>query len=442
MDPAFDVGTGPNSTVQSLVRSPDGSIYVLGTFNFFNGQARPSGLARIGPTGQLDDSFNPPLPPVTGANSRSALDAGEMRPLAGGLEARKGVVRPNGGITVTNPSGSGQTIVSVDPSGAVSSEVIVPVQGAANTLAVTDEEDVAVGGGFTTLGGIPRSNIGVFNDASQAARILALSCRGRVSGGDRILILGFVITGPEAMRVLVRGVGPTLSGAGVAHALLHPQLTIFRGPTAIAENHGWRAVPDPDGFALLMRQVGTFDLQSVDDTALVMNLTPGVYTAQISGQNGEQGVALGEIYAVDQGNSRLVALAARGTVGTGEDALIPGFAITGGPRLVLLRVVGPGLAQIGFTGTLAHPLMALHGVGGTLASNQGWMLGFDPAAVRARSTAVGAFALNAQSADAALLQPLDPGPFSVVVNGADGGTGLALVEVYDASGVAQSSPNP
>ena len=61
------------------------------------------------------------------------------------------------------------------------------------------------------------------------------------------------------------------------------------------------------------------------------------------------------------------------------------------------------------------------------------------AALQARTALVGEFPLDPQNADAALLQALDPGPYSVVVNGADGGTGIALVEIYDASGVDQSN---
>jgi len=263
-----------------------------------------------------------------------------------------------------------------------------------------------------------------------------------VVGNSSILILGFVIEGPESMRVLVRGVGPTLRSFNITDALSRPLLTLFNSSgQPIVENRGWRAVPDPDGLARSMRQVGAFDLGSDDDTAVLMNLAPGSYTAHISGQDGSTGVALGEIYAVDQGQSRLINSSVRGPVGTGENILIPGFSISGGARLTLIRGVGPGLDQFGVPDTLDRPSMVLRRDGVTLAGNQGWTTGFDPSAVQARAALVGAFPFSVQSADAAVLVSLEPGGYTVAVSGTDGGTGAALVEVYDANGIQRTPTN-
>jgi len=438
MDLTFDVGTGPNARVESLLRSPDGAIYVMGDFTSFNGQARPAGMARIGPRGQLDLAFNPPLAPLTAANDQSSISSSDARPSAGRLDAiRAGQVQPNGGIVVTNGVGAAQSVVAVNPSGAVSSEENVTVAGAANALTITDNESIAIGGDFSTLAGSARNNVGVVTDASAASRLTNLSCRARVSPTTGVLILGFVIEGPDSMRVLVRGVGPSLRIFGINDAMDLPQLTLFNGAgQVIQENLGWLSGPAATGLAEAMQQVGAFPLSSPNDTALLVNLSPGSYTAHIGGRSGSQGVALGEIYAVDVGRSRLINSSVRGPVGTGENLLIPGFTVTGGSRLMLVRAVGPGLVQFGVPGTLAQPRMELKRSNGTsVTTNQGWTTGFDPAALQARSASVGSFPLGATSADSAVLTALDAGGYTVIVSGVNGGTGAALMEIYDANGI-------
>jgi hypothetical protein len=447
IDTTFDVGTGPNAAVESLLRSPDGWIYVFGTFNSFNGRARPAGVARIGPTGRLDESYNPPLGSVPRAASIDPARSGENARAAGGrLEANNGIILPNGGVvpppSVTNAAGT-QKLAAISPTGAVSATFDVSVNGAVNALAVSSDEAVTVAGNFSSISGTERANLGVVTDDSAGSRVVNLSTRGRVSGGDRNLILGFVIKGSESMRVLIRGVGPTLRSFGITSPLARPQLTVFDASSVVvSENRGWRTATDPDGLAQIMKQVGAFDLGSADDTAIVLNLAPGNYTAQISGQGGGQGIALGEVYAVDQGNSRLINLSVRGAVGTGDEVLIPAFVVTGGSRLLLMRTVGPGLVQFGVSGTLARPSMELRNSTTVLQTNQGWTSSFDPAALQARTPLVGAFPLSAQSVDAAVLTALDAGAYTVTAKGADGGTGIALVEIYDANGVEKPTPSP
>jgi hypothetical protein len=338
-----------------------------------------------------------------------------------------------------------QTLAAISPGGAVSSTFDVVVNGAVNAMAAGNDEGVTLAGDFKSIAGVDRPNVAVVTDDTAGSRIVNLSSRGRVAGaqgGERNLFLGFAIKGPEAMRVLIRGVGPSLRGFGITDPLMRPQLTVYDASHAVVgESRGWRAVPDPDGLAQQMQQVGAFALSSADDTALILNLAPGTYSAEISGVNGVQGVALGEIYAVDQGNSRVINLSVRGTVGTGDDVLIPAFVVGGGSRLLLMRTIGPGLAQFGVSGALARPSMELRRNAVVLQTNQGWTTGFDPAAVQARTPMVGAFPLSVQSADSAVLTPLEAGAYTVTARGGDGGTGVALVEIYDANGVEPVVPN-
>lgn len=437
-DLTFTVGTGPNAAVQSLLRAPDGAIFVLGGFSAFNGVARPAGIARITPRGALDLSYNPALPPVTSAADTSTLAETSQVPAAGRLEAiLAGRVQDNGTLVVNSGAANNQSVRVVEPSGSLSPDVNVPVAGAATAITLTDEGEVGVAGSFSSIGGVPRSNVAVVTDAGDGSRLVNLSCRSRISGETARLILGFVIQGPEAMRVLVRGVGPTLASFGISAALSRPKLTIYDGTgKVIAENTGWGVGVDPSALALIMQQAGAFAFESPEDTALVLNLLPGSYTAHLTGRSGAEGVALGEIYAVDRGRSRLVNSAVRGLAGTGENSLIPGFTVTGGSRLMLVRAIGPTLGLFGLTGTLQQPILELRrATGGLILSNQGWANSLDPAALEARRLRVGAFELPTQSADSAAVVSLEQGGYTVTVSGANGGTGDALVEVYDADGV-------
>jgi hypothetical protein len=127
----------------------------------------------------------------------------------------------------------------------------------------------------------------------------------------------------------------------------------------------------------------------------------------------------------------LVNVSTRGAVGTGDDVLIAGFVVERGPVTVLVRAVGPGMSAVGLTtGTLADPRVRVVKDGVDIASNDDW--GGDAAIIAAQSQ-TGAFALAGDSRDAALIATLEPGLYTAIVSGADGGTGLALVEAYSLS---------
>jgi hypothetical protein len=116
-------------------------------------------------------------------------------------------------------------------------------------------------------------------------------------------------------------------------------------------------------------------------------------------------------------------------VGTGGDILIAGFTISGTePKRILVRGVGPTLATLGVTGTLADPKLELIRQGTTtpMASSDDW----DPTLAPVFS-AVGAFALTPGSKDAALLVTLPPGGYTAQISGVGNTTGVAIVEVYE-----------
>ncbi|MCX6954430.1 MAG: hypothetical protein NTV51_19940, partial [Verrucomicrobia bacterium] len=218
---------------------------------------------------------------------------------------------------------------------------------------------------------------------------------------------------------------------GLSTALADPQLALFNSTPAQVDqndNCGGSATLS-DAFAA----VGAFGLNATTkDAALLVSLPANGYTAQVSGVGNTTGVVLLEAYDSDPATSgsRLSNLSARNQVGTGENFLIAGFVVSGTtPKTLLIRGVGPSLGLFGLAGVLSDPQLSLFdSTGAVVAQNNDW--GGDPA-LTAASSRVGAFPLPATSKDAVMIVTLAPGAYSAVVSGVNGGTGIALVEVYD-----------
>lgn len=142
------------------------------------------------------------------------------------------------------------------------------------------------------------------------SRLVNISARANVGTGSNILIAGFIIGGSGNETVLVRGIGPTLGILGVAGVLGQPVLTVYDSSgKVITSDQGWQNPPTaPTGVwagkasptnasHATFSKVGAFDLSNGSaDSALVITLPAGAYTAQISGANSTTGVALVEIY--------------------------------------------------------------------------------------------------------------------------------------------------
>ena len=114
------------------------------------------------------------------------------------------------------------------------------------------------------------------------------------------MIAGFVIQGDAPKQLLIRAVGPILSGFGVGGVLADPQLTIYREglTTPVQQNDNW-ITANAGQIGLAAAQVGAFALPpNSRDAALVATFAPGTYTAQVSGVGNTTGVALVEIYEV------------------------------------------------------------------------------------------------------------------------------------------------
>jgi hypothetical protein len=137
--------------------------------------------------------------------------------------------------------------------------------------------------------------------------------------------------------------------------------------------------------------------------------------------------------------ARLVNLSVRARAGAGSDALIVGFVITGSSgKPVLIRGTGPALSDFAVPDVLADPALSLYSGAALLAANDDWGSSPQAALMAPMATRLGAFALRSASPDAALLADLSSGAYTTLVQGKDGGTGTALVELYDAGPDAAS----
>jgi hypothetical protein len=294
-----------------------------------------------------------------------------------------------------------------------------------------------------------------------------ISTRGSVLTGDNVMIGGFIIDGSSNKRVLVRSRGPSMGGApfNVAGTLANPVMQLFSGSTVIAQNDNWQDVPSCTGFtcggateiaATALDPCQPNPGQSASppscnlESAILITLPPGAYTAIVRGANGGTGVGLVEVFEADTSTtSTLANISTRGSVQTGDNVMIGGLIVAGSvPKTVLIRARGPsmGAAPFNVPGTLPNPFLRLFSGSTVIAQNDNWQdapscggflcagatqitaTGLDPCQPNpGQSTAPPSCAQ-----EAAILITLPPGAYTAIVSGIGGGTGVGLVEVFDA----------
>jgi len=247
----------------------------------------------------------------------------------------------------------------------------------------------------------------------------------RVQTGDNVGIDGFIITGTVPKRVLIRGIGPSLTGLGVPDALADPVLELHGpGTFATITNNDWKQTQ------ALEIQVTGIPPASDLESAIIATLAPGAYTAIMRGNNNTAGVALVEVYDLNQEvDSKLANLSTRALVSSGDNIVIAGFMLGGdsGNDRIVLRGIGPSLTSMGVPGALADPTLELRdGHGALLASNNNWQ---DDVAQAAEITAAGLAPSN--QAESGIAATLPPGSYTALLAGHNGANGIGVVEVYD-----------
>ena len=262
-------------------------------------------------------------------------------------------------------------------------------------------------------------------EQDKPTQLINLSTRLRVEAGDGAGIGGFVVSGTGSKRVLLRALGPSMASA-VAGTInnLSVELRDSQG-RLVAANAGWQSSPQRGEI-----EAAGLAPQDVRECALVASLSAGSYTLVVRGAAaGESGVALIEMYDLERVRSDLrpVNVSTRGVVRDGDNVMIGGFVIGGSrTKRVVVRALGPSLAAAGVPNPLANPSLAVFDSSGALlASNADWR----SSATQDQIAATGRAPTNDREAAAVLT--LRPGPYTVVVRGEGGSTGVALVEVYE-----------
>ena len=264
----------------------------------------------------------------------------------------------------------------------------------------------------------------VIAQASNPVRLANISTRMQVLTGNDVMIGGFVIGGSAGKTVAIVATGPSLGAFGIANPLANPTLTLVRSSdqTVIAANDDWQSASNAGQL-----QVAGFAPSNAFESAILINLPPGAYTAIVSGVGGGTGVGLVAVYEVDHPEVPLTNISTRGKVLTGNDVMIGGFVIQGsGPQQVAIVATGPSLAAFGIANPLADPTLTLVRSSDqtVIATNDNWQSASNSAQLQAAGFA------PSNALESAILVTLQPGAYTAIVSGAGGGTGVGVVAVY------------
>jgi uncharacterized delta-60 repeat protein len=409
MDLSF-TGTGINGgVVYDILVIPDGRILAAGAFNFYNTTAVKN-LVRINPDGTADTSFTSSL------TSSSAVFCVALQPtgkiLAGGplattsspgvtVQNKLARLNDNGSVDSTFKSGTG-------PNNDVSS------------ITLTSDGRIIIGGTFVTYNGVARSHIArLFGVNPSALRNIAT--RAGVQTGDRVAIAGFIITGSGTKEVLFRGIGPSLTAAGVPNALQDPVIELYNSSGAlINSNDNWR---DTQQNAIAETGIPPSDNR---EAALLINLGAGSYTVMLRGKNATTGNGVVELYDLTGATgANLANISTRAVVGAGDNVLIGGFIVEGDNSRVVARGLGPSLGAAGVPGALADPKLAVY-------NSNGVPVGYDDDWKQYQQSELIALGVQPSSdLEAAMILMLQAGNYTAVVEGLDNSTGVGLVEIYN-----------
>jgi cytochrome c peroxidase len=272
----------------------------------------------------------------------------------------------------------------------------------------------------------PDGTITVIDTAPPPSQTVNLSTRMQVLTGDKVGIAGFIITGTAPKRVLVRALGPSLAQFGLSTLLADPTITL-NGPAGFAPivNDNWKSSQQDEINATGLAPGN--DLES----AIVATLTPGAYTAMLSGTNGGTGIGILEVYDLDLGaDSRLANISTRAFVGDGDNIVIAGFIVGNADSVdhIVVRGLGPSLNQFGIFPTVRDPALEVRNANGAiLVANDNWEQ--DPDHIEVLNAG-----LRPGGVEAAVAITLGPGAYTALLSAKTvpfvDQRGVGLVEVY------------
>jgi M6 family metalloprotease-like protein len=382
-------------------------------------------------------------------------------------------------------AGSGQGTVASSPAGIFCGATCSTayVSGTVVTLTATPASGASFGGWSGACTGTGACMVtltaaqavtATFNSGTApTSSLINISSRARVETGANVQIGGFIIGGVTSKTVLLRARGPSLGSAPFNNpgVLANPSMQLYSGSTVIAQNDNWQTTDPRCGSPATMCGNAAHITATGNDpcrpnpgqtaappnctleSALLVTLPPGGYTAIVSGVSGTTGVGLVEVFEADTvtTSSRLINISSRARVETGANVQIGGFIIGGvTSKTVLLRARGPSLGSAPFNnpGVLANPSMQLYSGSTVIAQNDNWQT-TDPRCGSPATMCGNAAHITATGNDpcrpnpgqtaappnctleSALLVTLPPGGYTAIVSGVSGTTGVGLVEVFE-----------
>lgn len=251
-----------------------------------------------------------------------------------------------------------------------------------------------------------------------------ISTRLNVGTGSNVMIGGFIVTGSEQKKVLLRALGPSLGSAGISGAMQDPTLELHDSSGAtIASNDNWKIGAQRD-------EIAASGVAPSDDreSAIIATISSGNYTGLLRGIGETTGIAVIEAYELDSTASRLANISTRGHVGVDQNVMIGGFIVRGNvQKRVIVRALGPSLnGGSAVQGELSDPTLELYNSDGALlAANDDWVDSPQYAEIVASTVP------PPDRRESAVVANLPPGSFTAIMRGANFTQGIGIVEVYD-----------
>ena len=263
-------------------------------------------------------------------------------------------------------------------------------------------------------------------------KLVNISTRLDTLTGDNVLIGGFIITGTDSRQIVLRGIGPSLSNATppVAGALADPVLELHLPDGTVMTNDNWMDNSAEDQMTITDNGLDQYSGMQISDleSVIVATLAPGPYTVILRGTNDGTGVAMVEAYDLNPAmDGEAGNISSRGFVSTDDNVMIAGFMIDptqDEAARVLVRAIGPTLADTDVPNPLQDPFLELHdATGAMISSNDNWA---DTAETEIQNSGIP----PTDDRESAILANLPAGEYTAIVSSATGDTGVALVEVY------------
>jgi hypothetical protein len=246
-----------------------------------------------------------------------------------------------------------------------------------------------------------------------------ISTRLPVGTGDNVLIAGFKIAGSTQKQLVLRALGPTLTQFGVNNAMQDTTLELHDSSGAIiASNDDWQQAANAQSIPANLRPPNGLE------SAMLVTLNPGAYSAILRGFHNSTGIGLVEVYDTSVGSTQLTNISTRGFVQADDNVMIAGLIVQSHNKQVIVRALGPTLTNFGVTNALADPKLELHDGNGTLiASNDDWK-------DNQQSSIAATGLAPPNDLESAIVGTMTPGNYTAIVRGFNNAIGNALIEVY------------